>query len=228
MLKELQSRIDYYFDDERRLKQALTHSSYTNEHKKKVTDNNERMEFLGDAVLEIIISEFLFINYPLMKEGELSRLRASIVCEQMLAKKARKIKLGKYLVLGHGEDFSGGRDRESILADAFEAVIGAVFLDGGLESAKLFVLNTFVKDIKELQGKYKSIDYKSYLQELIQAQSKRPLVYEIISESGPDHNKVFEAMVIHDKNTLGTGKGKTKKEAEQNAALASINRLTDL
>lgn len=225
MLSKIQDTIDYKFKDLSKLKEALTHSSYTNEQKDKTLKDNERLEFLGDAVLEIVISEYLFINFPEMPEGEMTRFRASIVCESMLAKNAREIQIGTFLKLGHGEDATGGRNRDSILADAFEAVIGAVFLDGELDAARNVILKFLSDDVEKMRYRFKISDYKSYLQELVQKESTIPLIYEITKESGPDHNKLFEARVTHNKKVLGQGSGKTKKEAEQSAAFDSLKEF---
>ena len=184
-LNEFQSKIGYTFKNRHLLEQALTHSSYANEKHMKKHSDNERLEFLGDAVLEIVSSEFLFINYPQKPEGELTKLRASIVCEPTLALCTKPLDLGKYLRLGRGEDHTGGRKRKSILSDALEAVIGAIYLDGGFTNAKEFVLRFIMTDIENKQLFY---DSKTILQELIQGRHEQ-LSYELIDESGPDHDK---------------------------------------
>ena len=204
-LNEFQSKIGYTFKNRHLLEQALTHSSYANEKHMKKHSDNERLEFLGDAVLEIVSSEFLFINYPQKPEGELTKLRASIVCEP-------------YLRLGRGEDHTGGRKRKSILSDALEAVIGAIYLDGGFTNAKEFVLRFIMTDIENKQLFY---DSKTILQELIQGRHEQ-LSYELIDESGPDHDKQFTVAVLVDGERVSEGEGHTKKAAEQQAAYQAL------
>lgn len=217
-IKAFQKEIGYHFKDEQLLRQALTHSSYANEkHMKKLSDN-ERLEFLGDAVLEIISSHFLYTNYPDMPEGELTKLRASIVCEPTLAICTRSMCLGDYLCLGKGEDQTGGRNRKSILSDALEAVIGAIYLDGGFANAKEFVLKYILTDIEHKQLFY---DSKTILQEVVQGEHEQ-LTYVLTDESGPDHNKSFTVEVRVDNRALGTGSGHTKKAAEQEAAYQAL------
>jgi len=217
-LKEFQKLIGYEFHNEDLLRQALTHSSYANEkHLKKLSDN-ERLEFLGDAVLEVISSEFLFSNYPNQTEGELTKLRASIVCEPTLALCTNPIRLGDFLLLGKGEDQTGGRKRKSILSDAMEAVIGAIYLDGGFANAKEFVLKYIMTDIEH---KHLFYDSKTILQELVQGEHKQ-LSYVLIKEEGPDHDKCFTVGVIIDGKQMSTGVGHTKKTAEQEAAYQAL------
>ena len=218
-LKELQKTIGYMFREEYLLKQALTHSSYAHETTIKEVIDNERLEFLGDAVLELVSSEFLFQTHPEMKEGNMTKLRASLVCEQSLASCAREIGLGSYLLLGKGEDLTGGRERDSILSDAWEAIIGAMYLDGGFTSAKEFILKYVLKDIENKKLFY---DSKTILQEVIQNEYKQSLHYVLLSEEGPDHNKVFTVQAYMNKKPLMVGKGKTKKAAEQEAAYQSL------
>ncbi len=218
-LKELQKNIGYIFKKEYLLKQALTHSSYANETNIKTVMDNERLEFLGDAVLELVSSEFLFHTYPEMNEGNMTKLRARLVCEQSLACCARELNLGAYLLLGKGEDLTGGRERDSILCDAWEALIGAMYLDGGFTSAKEFVLKYVLKDIEHKKLFY---DSKTILQEVIQNQYKKSLHYVLLSEEGPDHNKVFTVQAYMNETPLMIGKGKTKKAAEQEAAYQSL------
>ena len=218
-LKELQKNIGYIFKKEYLLKQALTHSSYANETNLKAITDNERLEFLGDAVLELVSSEFLFHTYPEMNEGNMTKLRARLVCEQSLASCARELNLGSYLLLGKGEDLTGGRERDSILCDAWEALIGAMYLDGGFTSAKEFVLKYVLKDIEHKKLFY---DSKTILQEVIQNQYKKSLHYVLLSEEGPDHNKVFTVQAYMNETPLMIGKGKTKKAAEQEAAYQSL------
>ncbi|SHJ95785.1 ribonuclease III [Paramaledivibacter caminithermalis] len=214
--------INYEFKKKELINEALTHSSYANEKKNKKYKHNERLEFLGDSVLGLIISDYLFINYPDLPEGELTKTRAKIVCEPTLSYCAKAIDLGNYIMLGKGEDATGGRERQSLLADAFESVIGAIYLDGGIESAKKFILWTMKEVINDaLNGKI-FIDYKTRLQELIQNDPNVKISYEIIDEKGPDHNKTFYTQVKKNDNVLGHGKGKSKKESEQNAAKMAL------
>lgn len=218
-IEELQERIGYRFREEGLLRQALTHSSYANEkHMKKLSDN-ERLEFLGDAVLEIISSEFLYRNYPKLPEGDLTKLRASIVCEPTLALCTRELDLGEYLLLGKGENLTGGRKRKSILSDTMEAVIGAIYLDGGFESAKAFIHRFILTDIEHKKLFY---DSKTILQEVVQGNYEEPLHYELLSEEGPDHDKQFKVEARIGKQVIGTGSGHTKKAAEQEAAYQAL------
>jgi len=218
-LKEFQKNIGYQFKQEMLLRQALTHSSYAHEKNLKERMDNERLEFLGDAVLEVVSSEFLYKNHPEMNEGQMTKLRASLVCEQSLAACARQLELGRFLLLGNGEDLTGGRERDSILSDAWEAVIGAMYLDGGFTSAKEFILKYVLTDIEHKKLFY---DSKTMLQELIQNKYKQTLHYVLLSEEGPDHNKIFTVQAYMDDTPLSTGKGRTKKAAEQNAAYQSL------
>ncbi|MCL2461726.1 MAG: ribonuclease III [Defluviitaleaceae bacterium] len=213
--------IGYDFKDEKLLRMALTHSSYAHENGSK--DFNERLEFLGDAVLELLISDYLYNRYPDESEGNLTRLRAGLVCEGSLAALSRKIRLDRELYFGHGEEMTGGRNRDSILADALEALIGAVYLDGGLEVARKFVLGIF-DDILKNDCKFVT-DYKTYLQEVLQRDNKESAVYAIVNETGPDHEKIFTASVSFNGEVLGTGEGKSKKDAEQKAAYYAIQKL---
>ncbi|MBR3811838.1 MAG: ribonuclease III [Agathobacter sp.] len=220
-LKQFQAMIGYEFKDEQLLKQALTHSSYANEkHLKKLSDN-ERLEFLGDAVLEVISSEFLFHAYPKLTEGELTKLRASIVCEPTLALCTEAMQLGDYLFLGKGEDHTGGRTRKSVLSDALEAVIGAIYLDGGFANAKEFVLKYIMTDI---ENKHLFYDSKTILQEVVQGEHEQ-LTYVLLGETGPDHDKTFEVGVLIGQKEISTGKGHTKKAAEQDAAYKALLQL---
>ena len=221
-LKELQNTIGYSFKNDRLLSHALTHSSYANEKHWDKTKCNERLEFLGDAVLELLSSDFLFKNYPTMPEGEMTKLRASLVCEPTLAFCAEAISLGDYLYLGKGEDLTGGRKRPSVVSDAMEAMIGAIYLDGGLANAKEFVLRFILNDIEHKQLFY---DSKTILQEMVQAEFKDSLVYELLKEEGPDHNKTFEVSVKVGGRVIGRGVGRTKKAAEQEAAYHGICEL---
>lgn len=221
-IKKFQEVIEYHFHDEKLLRQALTHSSFANEKHLKKHSDNERLEFLGDAVLEIISSEFLYKEYPDKPEGELTKLRASIVCEPTLALCTKDIALGEYLLLGKGEDQTGGRGRKSILSDALEAVIGAIYLDGGFANAKEFIHRFILNDIEHKQLFY---DSKTILQEMIQATAGAHLEYEILREEGPDHHKVFEVRALSGGEELGRGTGGTKKAAEAVAAYHGILKL---
>jgi ribonuclease-3 len=221
-LEELEEIIEYHFKDKSLLKLALTHSSYANEHHMKRTANNERVEFLGDAVLELIISDYLFRTYRKKNEGKLTKLRSSLVCEYTLAMCAKDISLGKYLLLSKGEDMTGGRERDSILSDAFESVIGAIYLDRGYEQARIFVEKYLLQDVEDKTLFY---DAKTILQEMAQKEAGRVVEYELIAEQGPDHCKEFTVSVHFGNRILGTGIGKTKKSAEQMAAYESIKKL---
>ncbi|MBQ2798521.1 MAG: ribonuclease III [Ruminiclostridium sp.] len=221
-MKELQERIGYSFKNEKLLEEALTHSSYTNG---KHLKSNERLEFLGDSVLSIVVSKYLFENLTNMPEGQLTKIRAGVVCENALYPFARKIDLGKYIFLGKGEEMTGGRDRHSILADAFEALIAAIYLDGGIEAARGFIL-PFLPPLDKLRdGKFLLGDYKTVLQEIIQQNPEEKIAYEIAAESGQAHNKQFTANVLLNGQVIGTGIGKSKKEAEQNAAREAIGLM---
>ncbi len=212
---EFEKNIHYTFNDKELLRTALTHSSYANEKKGKIRFN-ERLEFLGDAVLQLITSEKLFKENPNMPEGKMSKQRAALVCEDALAGYAHEINLGDYLNLGKGEETTGGRKRLSILSDAFEAVIGAIFLDGGMEPAKKFVLHFVDAAHLSLQ------DYKTLLQEIIQQNPGEKLSYVVTEESGPDHDKQFTMEVHLNSNVIGKGTGKSKKHAEQAAAKEAL------
>ena len=221
-LQELQNRIGYTFEKEGLLRQALTHSSYANEKHMKKHSDNERLEFLGDAVLEIISSEFLYKEYPDKPEGELTKLRASIVCEPTLALCTKDIALGEYLLLGKGEDQTGGRGRKSILSDALEAVIGAIYLDGGFANAKEFIHKYILTDIEHKQLFY---DSKTILQEIVQENGTQPVEYILTKEEGPDHNKNFTVEARVNGKVMGQGSGHTKKAAEQQAAFDVLKTL---
>ncbi|NLW45059.1 MAG: ribonuclease III [Syntrophomonadaceae bacterium] len=201
---------------------ALTHPSYAQE--QGMTENNQRLEFLGDAVLNLVVANYLYIAYPNQSEGVLTKIRAKVVCERYLAKFARALNLGDYLILGRGEENSGGRNRNSILADALEAVIGALFLDQGLEYTESFILKNMQKDIDAVaDGDF--YDYKSRLQELVQSMSRENVTYNILKETGPAHDRTFVAGVSFQSRLLATGTGKTKKEAEQKAAERALKEL---
>ena len=220
--ENLEQAIGYRFRNKKLLTQALTHSSYANEHRMDKMYCNERLEFLGDAVLEVVSSDFLFHRFPEMPEGNLTKTRASMVCEPTLAYCAREISLGDYLLLGKGEDATGGRMRESITSDALEAVIGAIYLDGGLANAKEFIDRFVLNDMEHKQLFY---DSKTILQELVQSTGEGLLSYEILKEEGPDHNKVFEVRAMLGSREIGRGVGRTKKAAEQTAAYKAILTL---
>lgn len=221
-LKQLEEKIGYAFHDRSLLKKAMMHSSYINEKQLPKHECNERLEFLGDAVLELVSSEFLFHAHPDMPEGELTKTRASMVCEPSLAFCARELKLGEYLLLGKGEDATGGRQRDSVTSDAMEALIGAIYLDGGFANAKEFI-HRFV--LNDLEHRKLFFDSKTILQEIVQAHFRQHIQYELVNEEGPDHNKSFEVAVYIGRDCLGTGKGRTKKAAEQEAAYRSILKL---
>ena len=219
---EFQEVIGYQFQTPGLLSQALTHSSYANEKHMKKGSDNERLEFLGDAVLEIVSSEFLYLNYPKLPEGDLTKMRASLVCEPTLAFCTRQLNLGDYLLLGKGEDMTGGRKRKSILSDALEAVIGAIYLDGGFASAKEFILKFILTDIEHKQLFY---DSKTILQEIVQAGYNEELNYQLIREEGPDHDKHFMVEAWIGEMLIGKGEGHTKKAAEQEAAYQALLKL---
>lgn len=219
---DIEKEIGYSFNDPAILKEALSHSSYTNEGK--AGSNNERLEFLGDSILSLVVSEKLFLDYHELPEGELSKIRAGLVCEKSLYKFAERIRLGKYMYLGKGEDRTGGRNRPSILADSFEALIAAIYLDGGLEEARLFILRFIPKNINAQKFRPLS-DYKTALQEIIQQNKEEKIEYKLISESGPDHDKIFDVHVRLNSNVIGKGKGKSKKQAEQDAAKEAMELM---
>ncbi len=219
---EFQEVIGYQFQTPGLLSQALTHSSYANEKHMKKGSDNERLEFLGDAVLEIVSSEFLYLNYPKLPEGDLTKMRASLVCEPTLAFCTRQLNLGDYLLLGKGEDMTGGRKRKSILSDALEAVIGAIYLDGGFASAKEFILKFILTDIEHKQLFY---DSKTILQEVVQASYKEELCYRLVGEEGPDHDTHFMVEAWIGEMLIGKGEGHTKKAAEQEAAYQALLKL---
>ena len=221
-LKELEEKIGYSFQNKELLSQALTHSSYANEHRLDHSQCNERLEFLGDAVLEIVSSDFLFHKYETLPEGDLTKIRASVVCEPTLAYCAADLNLGAYLFLGKGEDATGGRNRNSVVSDAMEAVIGAIYLDGGFANAKEFIHRFVLNDMEHKQLFY---DSKTILQEMVQSLQTGALSYEILKEEGPDHNKSFEVRALVGEQEIGRGKGRTKKAAEQVAAYNGILAL---
>ena len=221
-INELQQKLGYKFKDESLLLRALSHSSYFNENHSTCKGSNERLEFLGDSVLGFITAANFFQNYTDFPEGDLTKLRAAMVCEKSLASFAREIQLGKYLMLGKGEVVTGGRERPSIQADAFEAVIAAIYLDGGMDEAKKFVL----KYIDEAIRKHRSVkDYKTMLQEVVQRNPGEVVEYVLAGESGPDHDKRFEVEVHLNSNVIGRGVGRSKKRAEQEAAREALELM---
>lgn len=227
VIDQFEEDLGYSYIDKEILLLALTHSSYANENRVEKLQSNERLEFLGDAVLNIIISEYIYSNNESLSEGELTKVRANIVCEASLEKCAEEVKVGKYLLLGKGEEITGGRTRISILSDAFEALIGSIYLDGGLNSAREFVLKRMKSIIEEATKGTSFVDYKTQLQEIVQKNAGDKVFYEIVDEKGPDHNKVFISQVLVSDRVLGSGEGKSKKEAEQNAARAALEKLVE-
>lgn len=223
-LDVFQTKIGYSFKNKNLLRQALTHSSYANEHRMNKLYNNERLEFLGDAVLEVVSSEFLFKKYPEMQEGQLSKKRASLVCEPTLAKCAAEIDLGKFLYLGKGEDITGGRERDSVVSDAMEAVIGAIFLDSDIEQAKAFIMKYILNDI---ENKVMFHDSKTLLQEIVQAKWKVPVVFETVDAKGPEHHRIFVVQAKMGDTVLGEGEGRTKQAAGQDAAYKAILKIKE-
>ncbi len=221
----LQQTIGYNFKKIENLLLALTHSSFANENKEEGFESNERLEFLGDSVLSLVISENIFNNYKDLSEGEMTKTRANVVCESTISKCSLNIGLGNYLILGKGEELSGGRKRPSILSDAFEALIGAIYIDGGFESAKNFI-NTMMESliVDSVRGAI-SHDYKTQLQEIVQKNGENTVSYRILDEKGPDHDKTFISQVSIGNRVAGTGQGKSKKEAEQNAAKAALEQM---
>ena len=218
-MERLEQIIGYTFRNKKLLKQALTHSSYANEKKLGKLGCNERLEFLGDAVLELVSSDVLYAKFPQIPEGELTKKRASLVCEPSLAYCARQFDLPKYLLLGRGEDMTGGRMRDSIVSDATEALLGAIYLYGGFEKAREFVLKFILNDMEHKQLFY---DSKTILQELVQEKGRQTVEYVLTKETGPDHNKQFSVDVLINGTPAGSGTGHTKKAAEQAAAYQAI------
>lgn len=220
----LEEKIGYQFHNRKLLQRALTHSSFTNEQRINKSGDYERLEFLGDAVLEMVSSEFLYREHPEVPEGELTKMRASMVCEPSLAFCARDLELGQFIRLGKGEENGGGRKRDSITSDVMEAVIGAIYLDSGIKSAKEFIYRFILSD---LEDKVLFYDSKSNLQELIQGKLKKEFHYELLEESGPEHDKTFMVEVVMEAEILGKGLGRTKKAAEQQAAYQALLLLRD-
>ena len=224
-MQELEKKLNYTFRNPELLHEALSHSSYANEHRSAGRRSNERLEFLGDSVLGFVTAEFLFVQHPDLPEGDLTRIRAALVCEQSLYEVARKLDLGAYLKLGRGEEAGGGRQRSSILADATEAVFAAVYLDGGIGAASALIHRVLLDAEKEEVVEERRRDYKTALQELVQRQADQVLSYRMIGEEGPDHDKTFRAQVLLNDQPVGTGSGHSKKEAEQSAAKDALSRM---
>ncbi|WP_110112863.1 ribonuclease III [Bacillus sp. CGMCC 1.16541] len=222
--KNFQEQIGIFFQNEPLLIQAFTHSSYVNEHRKRPYEDNERLEFLGDAVLELTVSQFLFKKYPTMSEGELTKLRAAVVCEPSLVTFANTLGFGQLVLLGKGEEMTGGRERPALLADVFEAFIGALYLDQGIETVNAFLTKVVFPKINE--GAFSHVmDFKSQLQEIVQRDGAGHLEYKVLQEKGPAHNREFMSRVSLNGEVLGTGVGRSKKEAEQKAAQVAIEKL---
>ncbi|MBE6996117.1 MAG: ribonuclease III [Ruminococcaceae bacterium] len=224
-MQKLEKKLNYAFRDPALLSEALTHSSYANEHRGDHLNSNERLEFLGDSVLGFVTAEFLFANHPDAPEGDLTRTRAALVCEQSLYEVARKLDLGQYLKLGRGEEAGGGRERVSILADATEAVFAAVYLDGGIAAASALIHRVLLDAEREEAVEVRRRDCKTALQELIQRTPNHTITYQLVEESGPDHCRVFAVEVSVDEKVIGRGEGRSKKGAEQAAAKAALELL---
>lgn len=222
MYSELEKGLGYVFRDKKLLENALSHSSYANE-KRDGRTSNERLEFLGDSILGFVTADHLYGLYPDKPEGDLTRIRADLVCERNLAKCAAAIRLGEFLLLGHGEDHGGGRNRASIVSDAMESVLAAAYLDGGFEAAKGIIHRLILAELPK--GRPGNFDYKTWLQELVQREKDQVLRYELIGEVGPDHDKVFRVQVLLNGNVVGTGEGRSKKKAEQAAAHEAVKAL---
>lgn len=222
--KEIEKNIQYEFNDKTLIKQAMSHSSFINEMKLKSMESYERLEFLGDAVLELISSEYLFEHYSDMPEGKLTKLRASIVCEYTLSSVSEMLHFGDYVLLSRGEEQTGGRMRSSILCDLFESVLGAVYLDGGMDAAKKYVYTFLMTDLENKQLFY---DAKTTLQEIVQKDGKGNVTYELLEEKGPDHNKTFVTAVIVDGIRIAKGEGTSKKNAQQMAAYKAILKIKE-
>ncbi len=226
-LDNLMISINYRFTDERLLDLAMTHSSYANERTGECLDDNERLEFLGDSVLGIVVSDYLYKTYGDLPEGELSKIRSLVVCEGTLSEVANRLDIGQYLKLGKGESLTGGREKPSILSDAVEALIAAIYLDGGFKAAQSFVLKQLSDSIKQAVGGKIFKDYKSALQEFVQSGTHGEIAYQIVAESGPDHNKEFFANVVVGGVVCGEGRGRSKKHAEQQAAKVAMQKYID-
>ena len=223
MLTKLEQGLGYTFRNKALLENALTHSSYANENRERHLPDNERLEFLGDSILGFVVADYLYRNFPDKPEGELTRIRADLVCERNLAEAAATIELGSYLLLGHGEEQGGGRKRDSIVSDAMESVIAASFMDGGFAAAKEIIDRLILSNIPK--GRPRNFDYKTAFQELVQRKKDQQIHYELTGESGPDHDKHFEVEVLLNGRAVGRGVGSSKKRAEQAAAEAAIEAL---
>ena len=223
MIKDLEKAIGYQFGNISLLQNALTHSSYANERYHNSLMSNERLEFLGDSILGMVVAEHLYRNFPDRPEGELTRMRADMVCERALAEVANRLSLGQHLMLGHGEERFGGRSRDSILADAVESVIAATYVDGGMDAAVSFIRKFILCDVPA--QRLRNADYKTALQELVQQKKNQVLTYALVGESGPDHDKKFDVEVMLNGQVVGCGTGSSKKRAEQDAARAAMDKL---
>jgi len=223
ILFDFQAQLGYTFNAPLLLRQALTHASYVHEEVLKSGESNERLEFLGDAVLELCVSDLLYHQFPMQPEGKLTRRRAGLVCEPTLAGIARGLGVGEVILMGHGADQTGGRELDSILSDAMEALFGAIYLDGGLKAARAVIFRLFEPLVKKVISPPK--DYKSVLQELLQKNSRETARYMITGDSGPSHNKEFTAEVSHMGKVIGAGRGHSKKDAQQNAALVALKKM---
>lgn len=223
MIKDLEKAIGYQFGNISLLQNALTHSSYANERYHNSLMSNERLEFLGDSILGMVVAEHLYRNFPDRPEGELTRMRADMVCERALAEVANRLSLGQHLMLGHGEERFGGRNRDSILADAVESVIAATYVDGGMDAAVSFIRKFILCDVPA--QRLRNADYKTALQELVQQKKNQVLTYALVGESGPDHDKKFDVEVMLNGQVVGCGTGSSKKRAEQDAARAAMDKL---
>ena len=221
-LEKLENEIKYTFKNKELLKKALTHTSYANE---KRIESNEKLEFLGDSILEFISSKYLYSNYPNLKEGEMTKVRATVVCEKSLYKIAKKHNFSEFLYLGKSEQLTGGKNRPAILADSVEAIIAAMYLDGGLKEVEKFIINNLKEEIEIATKHVGDRDYKTVLQEKLQEHGDVKIVYDITKEEGPDHNKSFEAQVSVNGKVLAKGKGKSKKEAHMQAAKKALEDL---
>lgn len=221
-MESLEKKLQYTFKNREFLSEALNHSSYANEHRNAGVSSNERLEFLGDSVLGFVTAEFLFKTYGKLPEGDLTRMRAALVCEQSLFEVAKLLGLGQYLRLGKGEEAGGGRERQSILADAVEAVFAAVYLDGGMENVRTLIYRVLLSKAPAAEERR---DYKTTLQEVVQRKSGQVLTYHMVDESGPDHNKTFVFSVHLNGQPIGQGSGHSKKEAEQSAAKNALEKL---
>ena len=220
MISELENKLEYKFNNIKNLEIALTHSSYSNEHKSKF-ESYERYEFLGDSILGLVTSDYIFKNFKSYPEGDLTKLRASLVCEKTLCKFSKELNIGKYIKLSHGEQHTGGNNRTSILADVFEAIVAAIYIDSNLEESSKFILKFIIKEINNIDSK-RFKDYKTKLQEIIQKNPEEFIEYELVNEEGPDHYKSFTMQIKINNNIISQGKGHSKKEAEQEAAKLAL------